>query len=91
MAEIAIPVVALGAMWLISNDKKKNVEKEGFDNVSGPQQRELIAGHVKSQLPVKPPINYPKPTYSELTSNTKYYPAPNAATDKPRPPYSVGI
>ena len=27
MAEIAIPVVALGAMWLISNDKKKKVEK----------------------------------------------------------------
>ena len=24
MAEIAIPMVALGAMWLISNDKKKS-------------------------------------------------------------------
>ena len=80
MAEIAIPMVALGAMWLISNDKKKNVEE--LDNVSGPHQQELIAGHVKSHLPVKPPVNYPKPTYSELTSNTKYYPAPNAATDR---------
>jgi len=82
MAEIAIPMVALGAMWLISNDKKKSQPQEGFDNVSGPHQGELIAGHVKSHLPVKPPVNYPKPTYSELTSNTKYYPAPNAATDR---------
>ena len=83
MAEVAIPVVALGAMWLISNDKKKNgVSQEGFDNVSAPQQRELVAGHVKSHLPVKPPINYPKQTYSQLTNNTKYYPAPNAATDR---------
>ena len=82
MAEIAIPMVALGAMWLISNDKKKSHPQEGFDNVSGPHQQELIAGHVKSHLPVNPPVNYPKPTYSELTSNTKYYPAPNAATDR---------
>ena len=81
MAEIAIPIVALGAMWLINGDRKKS-RKETFDNVSGPQQRELVKGYVKSHLPVNPPVNYPKPTYSELTSNTKYYPAPNAATDR---------
>ena len=28
MAEVAIPVVALGAMWLINNDKKKEEKKE---------------------------------------------------------------
>ncbi len=42
MAEVAIPVVALGAMWLINNDKKnegKTITREGFDNVSAPNQR----------------------------------------------------
>ena len=84
MAEVAIPVVALGAMWLINNDKKKEEKnhREGFDNVSAPNQRELHAGYVKSHLPTKPPVNYPKQTYSELTSNAKYYPAPNAAMDR---------
>ena len=84
MAEIAIPVVALGAMWLISNDKKKKCpsQEENLIMYQHPINKELIAGHVKSHLPVKPPVNYPKPTYSELTSNTKYYPAPNAATDR---------
>jgi hypothetical protein len=83
MAEIAIPIVALGAMWLINKDKKKKHGKnEGFDNVSAHHQRQLDPGHVKSHLPVNPPVNYPKPTYSELTNNTKYYPAPNAATDR---------
>ena len=84
MAEVAIPVVALGAMWLINNDKKKNEDNmvEGFDNVSAPNQRSLHAGHVKSHLPIKPPVNFPKQTFSGLTSNVKYYPAPNAATDR---------
>ena len=54
MAEIAIPVVALGAMWLISNDKKKKgVPQEGFDNVSAPQQRELVAGTCQISLTSK--------------------------------------
>ena len=84
MAEVAIPVVALGAMWLINNDNKKEKAhtQEGFDNVSARNQRSLHAGHVKSHLPIEPPVNFPKPTFSELTSNTKYYPAPNAATDR---------
>ena len=84
MAEVAIPVVALGAMWLINNDKKKEATNnhEGFDNVSAQNQRSLHPGYVKSHLPTKPPVNYPKETYSELTSNAKYYPAPNAAMDR---------
>ena len=84
MAEVAIPVVALGAMWLINNDKKKEAtnNREGFDNVSAQNQRSLHPGYVKSHLPTKPPVNYPKETYSELTSNAKYYPAPNAAMDR---------
>ena len=73
MAEVAIPVVALGAMWLINNDNKKEKThtQEGFDNVSARNQRSLHPWHVKSHLPIKPPVNFPKPTFSELTSNTK--------------------
>jgi len=101
MAEVAIPVIALGVMYLINNPKADNeenehgehgehtkynnfatVKREGFDNVSAPQQRKLVEGSVRTHQPTSPPINYPKPTYSELTKNTKYYPAPNAATDR---------
>ena len=62
MAEVAIPVVALGAMWLINNDNKKEKThtQEGFDNVSARNQRSLHPGHVKSHLPIKPPVNFPK-------------------------------
>ena len=77
MAEVAIPVIALGAMWLISkDDSKRKGKQEGFDNVSGPNQRKLIPGGVETGEPFRPPTNFPNQTYSNLTKNTKYYPAP---------------
>ena len=81
MAEIAIPAVVMGALYLM-NSNKNETSKENFDNVSAPAQRKLVEGSTTTHKPVEPPVNYPKQTYSELTKNTKYYPAPNAATDR---------
>ena len=83
MAEIAIPVIALGAMFLLEKDyEKEDCGIENFDNVSAPSQRQLKEAQAITHKPMAPPINYPKPTYAGLTENVKYYPAPNAATDR---------
>ena len=83
MAEVGIPILALGAMWLISkNESKENKGLEAFDNVSAPAQQKLTGGNIETGEPFRPPTNFPNQTYSNLTKNTKYYPAPNAATDR---------
>jgi len=88
MAEIAIPAIALGAMYILSNqgetseNKAKTDTKENFENVSARYQRELHPGNVKSGVPTRPPVNYPVQTYGQLEHNPAFYPAPNAATDR---------
>ena len=62
--EIAIPVVALGALYVISNQKKK----EKFTELEAKKEQELPNTDV-------PPVNYPVQTYSELGSNVNYYPS----------------
>ena len=71
--EVAIPIVALGAMYVISNQDKK----ESF-------QQRLPAHKQEQELPntAVPPVNFPVETYSELPANVKYYENANAATDK---------
>ena len=69
--EIAIPVVALGALYVISNQKKK----EKFTEREAKKEQELPNTDV-------PPVNYPVQTYGELGSNINYYSNANAATDK---------
>jgi len=71
--EVAIPIVALGAMYVISNQNKK----ENF-------QQRLPAYKMEQELPntAIPPTNFPVQTYSELPANVKYYANANAATDK---------
>ncbi len=48
MAEVAIPILALGVMYLIKqkndDDEIEPYSREGFDNVSAPQQRQLGSG-----------------------------------------------
>mgnify|MGYP006082102015 CR=1 FL=1 len=83
MAEVAIPILALGAMYLINNDgNRRKKSNEGFDNVSAPNQRRLISGDAKTYQATTPDINYPKPDNSGLAKNVKYYKKPNAAVDK---------
>ena len=54
MAEIIIPAVALGAMYIVSNQKKgKTIEK--FEN----PRRSVPEGMLPTGMPTKPTQNYP--------------------------------
>jgi hypothetical protein len=74
MAEIAIPILALGVMYLIKqgNDEVEPYSKEGFDNVSAPQQRQLVAGYAKTYIPTNPPVNFPVDSKKNLNKNVKH-------------------
>ena len=80
MAELAIPAVALGALYICSN-KDKDAKKEGYENLN---QKNLVQQETSlaSYTPVKPVVNYPKLQPVNPEENVKYYPNANAATDK---------
>ena len=85
MVEIAIPMLGLGAMYILSNQNKekesgKNHEK--FTNRSGPERRKLQMGNVRTGVPTKPPVNFPVQTFADVGDNPASYPAPNTATDR---------
>lgn len=81
MAEIAIPAVALGAMYILSNRNEKN-PTEGFDNVSAPQSRQLKMGNINTGVPANSKVNYPVQTFSDVGHQPSSYASPNAATDR---------
>ena len=77
--ELALPLIALGGMYIVSNQttKKcndKNIKTEKFTNM----------GKNVNQLPNTniPPQNYPVSNINELVDTVQEYPNPNAATDK---------
>lgn len=80
--EIAIPLIALGGMYVISNqkndDKKKKINQESFINM-----RQNISVS-KNELPNTniPVSNYPVLNKNELFDTVQEYKNPNAATDK---------
>lgn len=77
MAEIAIPLMALGSLYIMQNQKKKDESKcaEKFTNM-GIKQVPNLPNH---QTPV---INYPVENNHNLASNPRRYPSGQAATDK---------
>ena len=81
MAEIAIPLVALGATYIIAkHEREKNepVGAESFTNMGRP------ANDLPGVSPPVPAINYPKTT--PLSKRVKFgvnkYPNSNQTTDK---------
>ena len=86
--EVAIPLIALGGMYVISNqsskpcnkvinNKKNNTQnntKENFDNM-GQQRNYLPNTNI-------PPQNYPVSNLNQLVSTVQEYQNPNTATDK---------
>ena len=77
--ELALPLIALGGMYIISNQPSKNcndknIKNENFANM----------GKKANQLPNTniPPQNYPVSNINELVDTVQEYPNPNAATDK---------
>jgi hypothetical protein len=73
MAALAIPLIALGSMYVISN-QEKNENKEKLTNMSNNSNKSL-----PNVEPI--PINYPV-TREVEKSNVKRYSNPNQITDK---------
>lgn len=85
--ELAIPLVALGGMYVISNTNKE----KNYDNISTPKNRKPNKrenfenmGKPRNYLPnTNTPVeNYPTMNTSELIDTVEKYPNPNVATDK---------
>ena len=96
--ELAIPLIALGGMYVISNQnqnqnqnregltKRSNMTKENFNNmgIRTNLQTSNIESNFNNYLPNTniPPQNYPIMNNKELVDTVQEYPNPNVATDK---------
>jgi hypothetical protein len=90
--ELAIPLVALGGMYVISNQKSnkegltKKSKSEGFNNmgIRTNLQSNNLESKFNNYLPNTnvAPQNYPIMNNKELVDTVQEYPNPNAATDK---------
>jgi len=84
MAEIAIPAIALGAMYILNNrnDESEEEKCENFSNISPSNKKKLIMGDTNTGRPANMPTNYPIQTYDDIGENPATYPASNVATDR---------
>ena len=90
--ELAIPLVALGGMYVISNQNTNNSKKdnskpkENFNNmgIRSNLQTSTNDSRFSNYLPNTniPPQNYPIMNNKELVDTVQEYPNPNSATDK---------
>lgn len=74
--EIAIPLLALGGMYVISNQENDKVSKEKFVNMGKPKPSQYLPN---TNIP---PDNYPTMNNSQLVDNVKEYEGTNIASDK---------
>ena len=74
--EIAIPLLALGGMYVISNQENDKVSKEKFVNMGKAKPSQYLPN---ANIP---PNNYPTMNNSQLVDNVKEYEGTNIATDK---------
>jgi hypothetical protein len=81
--ELAVPFIALGALYVINNH---SVKKEIVEPLNNKKSKEgfQTSGQNPNYLPNKTFIasNYPTTNNKELVDNVNYYPNPNQATDK---------
>jgi hypothetical protein len=85
--EIAVPLIALGGMYVISNQKNNNncAKKENFVNMGtrtnlATRQSEIHGNYLPNTN--IPPQNFPVSNINQLVDTTQNYPNPNIATDK---------
>ena len=79
--EIAIPLIALGGMYVVSNqNNNKNCQKSSNKK----QEKFTNMGRQTNYLPnnIIPAQNYPVENLNEVADNVNKYPNPNTATDK---------
>jgi hypothetical protein len=87
--EIAIPLIALGGMYVVSNQSNENCSKK---EIKQQRQENFTNMGIRSNLGVKtdnylpntniPPQNFPVSNINQLVDTVQEYPNPNAATDK---------
>jgi len=87
--EIAIPLIALGGMYIVSNQSNENCSK---NEIRQSRREKFTNMGIRSNLGVKtdnylpntniPPQNYPVSNISQLVDTVQKYPNPNVATDK---------
>ena len=77
MAELAIPIIALGSMYVMSNQDKKQQHniKEGYTNMTN------IRNELPNVNPHQPSINYPV-TKPVTNKDVNKYPKSTQSTDK---------
>jgi len=91
--ELAIPLIALGGMYIISNqsssnnsNNSNNSKNSNYKNNKSIQNSENFRtmGKSPNYLPNVdiPPQNYPVTNVNQLVDTVQEYPNPNAATDK---------
>ena len=84
--ELAIPLLALGGMYVISNQSSStNHSKKSQNNSSRSAPENFTNMGAKSNyLPNTniPPQNFPVSNINQLVDTVQEYPNPNAATDK---------
>ena len=81
--ELAIPLIALGGMYVISNQPSRSCD-ENKKNKNYPKESYTNMGNQQNYLPnVNPPVqNYPVTNVQQLVDTVQEYPNPNVATDK---------
>jgi len=87
--EIAIPLIALGGMYVVSNQTNENCTKR---EIRKQRQENFTNMGIRSNLGVKtdnylpntniPPQNFPVSNLNQLVDTVQEYPNPNTATDK---------
>ena len=91
--EIAVPLIALGGMYIISNQKNEDCTKK---EIRKNTQENFVNMGIKSNLATReserfgnylpntdtPPQNFPVTNINQLVDNVQTYSNPNVATDK---------
>ena len=83
--ELAIPLLALGGMYVISNQNSQSKDTLRNDNrIKMKQENFTNMGKQTNYLPntVVPPQNFPVSNINQLVDTVQEYPNPNIATDK---------
>lgn len=92
--ELAIPLIALGGMYIVSNQTNEPCADKEFrqsmtqqpksENFTNMGIRSNLATRTDNYLPNTniPPQNYPVTNVNQLIDNAQQFPNPNAATDK---------
>ena len=87
--EIAIPLIALGGMYVVSNQSnenctKKEIRQKRQENITNMGIRSNLGVRTDNYLPNTniPPQNFPVSNINQLVDTVQEYPNPNTATDK---------